>query len=228
MSRRPAARALLHGDAAEEVEESAADEVSGKPRLLVDNCNPDLTVAALRDILADDSRLYDRGVPVRLAFDQIQRGTVAQFMSPYALVLETHRVCRPYLLKPKEGVISEVDARLPHSFAVMYLDWRGEWHLPPLNGIASAPLLRMTAPSPASQAMIGLRACGVRMCPISLGWFLSSRRGTTHRRRFGSSARPSRPSASQMPTHWIIRAASQSSTLARLQGETNRRSSSRC
>jgi hypothetical protein len=129
-------------DAAEEVEESAADAVSGKPRLLVDNCNPDLTVAALRDMLANASQLYDRGVPVRLAFDQIQRGTVAQIMTPPALVLETHRVCRPYMLKPKEGVISEVDARLPHPFAVMYLDWRGEWHLPPLNGIASAPLLR--------------------------------------------------------------------------------------
>ena len=24
----------------------------------------------------------------------------------------------------------------------MYLDWRGEWRLPPLNGIASAPLLQ--------------------------------------------------------------------------------------
>jgi len=129
-------------DAAEEVEESAAGEVSGKPRLRVDNCNPDVTVAALRDILARASQLYDRGVPVRLAFDQIQRGTVAQLMTPHALVLEAHRVCRPYVLKPKEGVISEVDARLPHSVAVMYLDWRGEWKLPPLNGIASSPLLR--------------------------------------------------------------------------------------
>ena len=23
----------------------------------------------------------------------------------------------------------------------MYLEWRGEWHLPPLNGVASAPML---------------------------------------------------------------------------------------
>ncbi len=129
-------------DAAEEVEEPAANEVSGKIRLLVENCNPDVTVATLRDILASASQLYDRGVPVRLAFDQIQRGAVAQIMTPHALVLEAHRVCRPYMLKPKEGVISEVDARLPHSVALMYLDWRGEWRLPPLKGIASAPLLR--------------------------------------------------------------------------------------
>ena len=34
-----------------------------------------------------------------------------------------------------------MNSRLPRSLAVMYLDWRGEWRLPPLNGIASAPLL---------------------------------------------------------------------------------------
>jgi hypothetical protein len=49
-----------------------------------------------------------------------------------------HTVCRPRALN-KEGI--EEDARLPQPFAVMYLDWRGEWRLPPLNGIATAPLL---------------------------------------------------------------------------------------
>ena len=114
-----------------------------KPRLLVENCNPDQTVAALRDILAGAGGLYDRGVPVRLAFDQMQRGTVAQMMTPDALVLMAHTICRPYVLKAKQdGTVAEVNARLPRSLAVMYLDWRGEWRLPPLNGIASAPLLQ--------------------------------------------------------------------------------------
>jgi hypothetical protein len=36
---------------------------------------------------------------------------------------------------------SEINARLPRSFAVMYLDWYGKWDLPPFNGFASAPLL---------------------------------------------------------------------------------------
>jgi hypothetical protein len=40
------------------------------------------------------------------------------------------------------GSIYEADVRLPRSLAVMYLDWRGEWRLPPLNGIATAPLLQ--------------------------------------------------------------------------------------
>jgi hypothetical protein len=122
---------------------AAKSKPSGqKPRLLIEDCNPDQTVAALRDILSNGDVLYDRGIPVRLAFDQIQQGTVAQPMSPDALVLMTHTVCRPYVLKAKNGELSEANARLPRSFAVMYLDWRGEWKLAPLNGIATAPLLQ--------------------------------------------------------------------------------------
>ena len=130
---------------------SNAEEINGlsrarspKPRLLIEDSSPDYTVAALRDILADGGGLYDRGVPVRLAFDQMQRGAVAQVMTPDALVLKAHSVCRPYILKKakKGGKFSEAHARLPRSFAVMYLDWRGEWRLPALNGIATAPLLQ--------------------------------------------------------------------------------------
>jgi hypothetical protein len=36
---------------------------------------------------------------------------------------------------------SERDAPLPASIARMYLGWKGEWRLPILNGIATAPLL---------------------------------------------------------------------------------------
>src|SRR5262249_43955843 len=69
--------------------------------------------------------------------------TVAQVMTPDALVLMAHKACRPYVLKQKkDGSVSEVDARLPRSLSVMYLDWRGEWRLPPLNGVATAPLLQ--------------------------------------------------------------------------------------
>ena len=104
---------------AEEVHDTAASEKRGeKPRLLVENCNPDQTVAALRDLLADAGGLYDRGVPVRLAFDQIQRGTVAQMMTPDALVLMAHTICRPYVLKRGRT------ARLPRSMPVCRGRWR--------------------------------------------------------------------------------------------------------
>ena len=113
-----------------------------KPRLFVEMAAPDRTVAALRDILIRAGGLYDRGVPVRLAFDQTQNATVAQVVTPDVLVLLVHGACRPYGLKPqRDGSIVEVDVRLPRAFASMYLDWRGEWRLPLLNGIASAPLL---------------------------------------------------------------------------------------
>jgi hypothetical protein len=126
---------------AEEFELPPEDSESDRPRLLVEHCDPDRTVARLRDILADAGVLYDRGVPVRLAIDKIEGGTVAQVMTPDALVLTAHLVSRPYTLKEKDGDMVEVKARLPRNIAVMYLDWRGEWQLPPLNGIASAPLL---------------------------------------------------------------------------------------
>jgi hypothetical protein len=130
-------------DAAEEISDPVAEAPDQKPRLLVENCNPHRTIAALRDILAAASLLYDRGVPVRLAFNQQQCGTIVQEMTADVLVLLTHEVCRPYVLKTgSDGTVSEVDARLPRSFAVMYLDWRGEWRLRPLKGIASAPLLQ--------------------------------------------------------------------------------------
>src|SRR3712207_4883913 len=130
--------------AAEEVEAPPIiSDTSEKPRLLVEQCSPDHTVAALRDILRERGGLFDRGVPVRLTFDQVQGGAAAKIMTPDSLVLLTHMVCRPYALKVKQdGTIIEVDARLPRPFAIMYRDWWGEWRLPPLNGIASAPLLR--------------------------------------------------------------------------------------
>ncbi|MCA1434654.1 hypothetical protein I6F33_16970 [Bradyrhizobium sp. BRP20] len=121
----------------------ASGTKGAKPRLLVENCSPDLTVTAIRDAIAAAGGLFERGVPVRLAFDQAQRGAVAQVMTPEALVLKAHTISRPYMKKERrDGTIVEIDARLPRSLAVMYLDWRGEWRLPPLNGIASAPLLR--------------------------------------------------------------------------------------
>jgi hypothetical protein len=51
---------------AEEVRDPGAPVGPGeKPRVLVDNCNPDQTVAALRDLLSTANCLYDRGAPVR-------------------------------------------------------------------------------------------------------------------------------------------------------------------
>ena len=116
-------------------------ELELKPRLLIEVESPERTVAALRDILAGTNMMFERGVPVRLAFDQLKRGMIVEAMTPDMVILQTHMVCRPYKKKRlRDGTIVEVDASLPFSIARMYLGWRG-WRLRPLNGVASSPLL---------------------------------------------------------------------------------------
>ena len=83
--------------------ETNAEGRSEKPRLLVEPCDPDRTVSALRDIIAKAGTLYDRGVPVRLAHDKTLRGTVAHPMTPDALILMAHRICRPRIVEEGRG-----------------------------------------------------------------------------------------------------------------------------
>ena len=124
------------------IAEIIASAEGSKPRLLVEPASPDRTVAALRDQLGAQGNLFDRGVPVRLAHNQTEGGTLAQALTPDGLVLFTHGICRPYEIKQKrDGTFYEKDVRLPRQFATMFLEWRGEWKLRPLNGIATAPLL---------------------------------------------------------------------------------------
>jgi hypothetical protein len=120
--------------------DNGASGLRKKPRLLVEPASPDLTVAGLRNILSGAPDLFCRGVPVRLASDRTEKSNaVAQVMKPDDLVLLAHQVCRPFALT---GENEAVDVRLPTLIAKMYLGWRGEWRLRPLNGITSAPLLR--------------------------------------------------------------------------------------
>jgi 5S rRNA maturation endonuclease (ribonuclease M5) len=109
-----------------------------KPRLGIENGHPECTVADLRDILARSRRLYDRGTPVRVVHDQTLGGFVAHELNADSLTLEAHLACQPYKVTDL-GI--ERDATLPPSIARMYLNWRGEWGLPALNGVTTAPLL---------------------------------------------------------------------------------------
>ena len=127
---------------AEEFIDLCGDAPDSKPRLLIESCSPDRTVAALRDVLSKSGLLYERAVPIRLAYDAQQHCTIAQPITPDGLVLMAHEICRPYVEKRKpDGSVEEVNTRLQRYLAVMYLDWRGNWNLPLLHGIASTPLL---------------------------------------------------------------------------------------
>lgn len=130
-------------NAPEAVVEASVDQLHKAPRLLIDLANPHTTVATLRDILAArENLLFERGAPARLALNKTDGGMVIQSMTPDLLILEAHKVCRPYKKKMGgEGSFSEVDCTIPRNIALMYLSWQGEWNLPVISGIASAPLL---------------------------------------------------------------------------------------
>ena len=145
-----------------------------KPRLLVDPANSDITVEALRDILSGAKNLYDRGAPVRLAIDRTRRsGSTAQALAPDDLVLLAHQIARPYVEQAVTG--RAIDVRLPSLIARMYLGWRGEWKLPPLNGIASAPLLSEDGKIARGSGYDPPPASGRRTSLISAALFLNVR-----------------------------------------------------
>jgi hypothetical protein len=97
-----------------------------KPRLFVDKAHPELTVADLRDILADFGRIYDRGGPVRIVDNKATGGSVAHQPTADGLALEAHFACQPYGLVKEKGGWVERDMMLPPAMARMYLDWEGE------------------------------------------------------------------------------------------------------
>jgi len=118
----------------------SVDTCASKPRLEILKADPDITVANLRDILAQTDEFYDRGAPVRLTQSKAG-GAAIQILSPELLILLAHKLCRPFESKQAEGCWTERNTRLPKDIATMYLAWQGSWNLRPLNGIASAPML---------------------------------------------------------------------------------------
>jgi hypothetical protein len=127
--------------AAEEIIEVSEDR-KGKPRLLVERNDPNITVEALRDLLSDSGEFFERGVPVRITNDQFCGGKKAQIVSPDLLVMIAHQICRPYMIKESsDGSIFKKNTRLPLDVARMYLAWQGDWKLPFLHGISSTPML---------------------------------------------------------------------------------------
>jgi hypothetical protein len=59
-------------------------------------------------------------------------------LTKHNVVIEAHRFCQPVKIDPKRGLI---EVTLPDRVAQMYLDMIGEWKLPSLTGVSTAPLL---------------------------------------------------------------------------------------
>jgi hypothetical protein len=109
-----------------------------KPELIVDAGNLPGTAEALRDLLAATGKLFDRGLPVRVVRSSDAGPPITAPLSKYNVIIEAHRFCQPVKVVSKG---ERVPVTLSDRVAQMYLDMAGEWDLPPLAGISTAPLL---------------------------------------------------------------------------------------
>jgi putative DNA primase/helicase len=109
-----------------------------KPDLIVHAGDLPATAEALRDLLAASGRLFDRGMPVRIIKPADAGPPSATRLTKHNVVIEAHRLCQPVKFDPKG---ERKPITLPDRVAQMYLDMAGEWELPPLTGISTAPLL---------------------------------------------------------------------------------------
>jgi putative DNA primase/helicase len=109
-----------------------------KPDLIVHGSDLPATAEALRDLLAASARLFDRGMPVRIIKPADGGPPSATRLTKHNVVIEAHRLCQPVKFDPKG---ERKPITLPDRVAQMYLDMAGEWELPPLAGVSTAPLL---------------------------------------------------------------------------------------
>jgi len=109
-----------------------------KPELIIHAGNLPATAEGLRDLFAACGKLFDRGLPVRVIRPADGGPPSAMPLTRHNVVIEAHRLCQPV----KVGSDGEhVPVTLPDRVAQMYLDMSGEWNLPPLAGVSTAPLL---------------------------------------------------------------------------------------
>jgi hypothetical protein len=106
----------------------------GKPVLIVDPGNLPVAATELRDIIAQSGALYNRNTPVRITPSSSDALPIACPLTTHGIVRLAHDLARPV----KNGE----PCTLPDRVANMYLDMRGEWRLPKLAGISTAPILR--------------------------------------------------------------------------------------
>jgi hypothetical protein len=109
-----------------------------KPDLVVHASDLPATAEALRDLLAASGRLFDRAVPVRIIKPADGGPPSATRLTKHNVVIEAHRLCQPVRFAAKG---ERQPITLPDRLAQMYLDMAGEWDLPPLAGVSTAPLL---------------------------------------------------------------------------------------
>jgi hypothetical protein len=115
-----------------------AAAIASKPDLIVHEADRPETVRAVLKVLAQGGNLFDRGgVLVRLVRSPGGGPPVARQLTYNNVIVETHLHCQPVKFTA-DG--NRVAITLPDAVARMLLDL-GEWGLPPLAGVTTAPLL---------------------------------------------------------------------------------------
>ena len=109
-----------------------------KPVLVIHSGDLPAAACALRDLFAAAGDLFDRDMPVRVVQPAGGGPMLAVRLTVNNVVVEAHRLCQPVKL---DGEGKQVPVTLPERVAKMYLDMVGEWGLPSLAGISTAPLL---------------------------------------------------------------------------------------
>lgn len=113
------------------------NSIMRKPELVVDGGNLPATAEALRDLIAASGKFYDRDGPARVTKCETDGSPLVTQMTKNNVVIEAHKLCHPVKLGPD----GKKQVTLPDRVAQMYLDMKGEWHLPPLVGVSTTPLL---------------------------------------------------------------------------------------
>ena len=125
-------------DAARAIVAEVLGDVPPKPQLQVIGSDLPATARAVRDLLASGGTFYDRGgVLVKLAHPADGGSPVAIEVTPHGVVCEVHRLCQP--VSWHGDTLKAVT--LSERVAKMLLDMRGEWGVPALDGVTTAPVL---------------------------------------------------------------------------------------
>jgi hypothetical protein len=112
-----------------------ATELAEKPSLIISSGDLPGAAYAIRDLLAGTGQFFERSVPVMLVMPADGGLPVAVQLTHCHVVLEAHKLAQPIAAKTMEP------ATLSKRVAELYLSLNGQWNLPPLNGITTAPLL---------------------------------------------------------------------------------------
>jgi hypothetical protein len=112
--------------------------LAGKPDLIVHSGDLPATARALRDLLGASEYLFDRDMPVKVVQSSASGSAIAVPLTVSGVVVEAHGLSQPVTFA---SAGKRVPVTLPDRVARMYLEMVGEWNLPPLAGISTAPLL---------------------------------------------------------------------------------------